>query len=88
VSPVSRGTGIGEKLCKAVEVVSKSWGMNKIVLLVEEGNVPARKLYAKLGYELEHTREHSITLRPDLMTGKFQEIPCNMMILAKSLNSR
>lgn len=87
VSPASRGNGVGEKLCKEVETIVKDWGIGKIALKVEAGNTPARKLYAKLGYKEEESIENSVTLRPDFECGKFQEIPCTMLILTKTLDA-
>jgi ribosomal protein S18 acetylase RimI-like enzyme len=87
VSPASRGNGVGEKLCKEAETIVKDWGIGKIALKVEAGNTPARKLYAKLGYKEEESIENSVTLRPDFECVKFQEIPCTMLILTKTLDA-
>jgi len=85
VSPSARGMGLGEKLCSAVEDVVSDWGMGRILLKVEGENVPAKKLYEKLGFVEECTDEYAITLRPDLENGCFKEIPCSMLTLSKSL---
>jgi len=88
VSPASRGNGVGEKLCKEIETaVGKDWGIGKIALKVEAENVPARKLYAKLGYKEIIKKENSVTLRPDFDSGKFQEIPCAMLTVTKTLGT-
>jgi Acetyltransferases len=87
VSSASRGNGVGQKLCKEVESVVKDWGIGKIALKVEAGNTPARNLYTKLGYKEEVSRDDSITIRPDLENGKFQEMPCTMLILTKTLGT-
>lgn len=85
VSPTSRGSGVGEKLCIQVEEVVRNWGLGKIMLKVEAENIAAKRLYAKLGYKEEVSLENSTTVRPDLNVGTFQEIPCTMLILSKSL---
>lgn len=85
VSSASRGNGVGQKLCKEVESVVKDWGIGKIALKVEAGNTPARNLYTKLGYKEDVSRDDSITIRPDLENGNFQEMPCTMLILTKTL---
>jgi ribosomal protein S18 acetylase RimI-like enzyme len=86
VSPESRGMGLADKLCTAVEdVVSNEWGMEKIMLKVEAENIPAKSLYEKLGFVVDHVDEESIAIRPDLETNSFAEIPCQVLTLSKSL---
>lgn len=88
VSPSARGSGLGEKLCRAVEeIVTEEWGMEKgkMMLKVEGENVPAKKLYEKVGYKEELSEGDAVALRPDMDNGGFCEIPCEMLTLSKSL---
>jgi ribosomal protein S18 acetylase RimI-like enzyme len=86
VSPSSRGMGLGDKLCSVVEdVVSNDWGMGKLMLKVEGENVPAKKLYEKLGFVVECTDNDASAIRPNLENNSFHEVPCEMLTLSKSL---
>ena len=59
----SRGKGLAKEVCQRVEVISGSWGFRELMLLVEEGNAPACKLYESLGYTRVWTRQVS-AVRP------------------------
>jgi ribosomal protein S18 acetylase RimI-like enzyme len=85
VSPSSRGTGLGLKLCTQVEEVVAEWGLKQIMLKVEEGNEPAKKLYEKIGYLEKCIVEDSTTLRPDLENNSFKEMPCTILTLSKGI---
>jgi len=86
VAPSARGSGLGKTLCVAVErIVSGEWNMNRILLKVEGENEPARGLYEKMGYVEEWMEDDAITLRPDTDKGSFQDVPCTMMTLGKTL---
>ncbi len=50
VDPSRRREGIGEKLMKACEEVSREGGASYLYLEVRESNLPAINLYRKLGY--------------------------------------
>lgn len=52
----SRGQGLGKRLCEQCETVAAGWGFSEMMLLVEEANGPARKLYESLGYQRVWTR--------------------------------
>lgn len=52
VSPAARKRGLARKLCVASEyMVKNSWGVSELLLLVEEDNQPAVKLYKRLGFK-------------------------------------
>lgn len=52
VSPAGRRQGLARDLCVACEdTVKEQWGFGELLLLVEDENVPAVKLYKKLGYK-------------------------------------
>jgi ribosomal protein S18 acetylase RimI-like enzyme len=45
VRETSRGQGLGKLLCDRSAVTARAWGFSEMMLLVEEANVPAYKLY-------------------------------------------
>ncbi len=51
-----RGTGLAQRLMEfAEELAAGQWRQKSILLLVRQENIPALKLYRKLGYETEAT---------------------------------
>lgn len=65
VSRKYRRKGIAEKLVKEAErVARKEWGYNLVFLYVEERNIPAVKLYQKLGYRKTWVDKDATTLLP------------------------
>jgi RimJ/RimL family protein N-acetyltransferase len=54
------GRGLGAKLFKAVESWGAPRGVRKLELFVREDNLRARKLYEKLGFEVEGVRRESL----------------------------
>jgi ribosomal protein S18 acetylase RimI-like enzyme len=62
----SRGRGLAKQLCKQCEVIASGWGFSEMMLLVEEANAPARKLYESLGYQRVWTRSiEAARISPD-----------------------
>lgn len=60
-----RRRGLAEDLVKAAETIArKEWGYNECYLYVEKRNVPAIKLYAKLGYRTIWEDDSATTLLP------------------------
>jgi hypothetical protein len=55
------------------------------MLKVEGENVPAKKLYEKLGFVVECTDNDASAIRPNLENNSFHEVPCEMLTLSKSL---
>uniref|UniRef100_A0A6U5BYZ4 N-acetyltransferase domain-containing protein n=1 Tax=Hemiselmis andersenii TaxID=464988 RepID=A0A6U5BYZ4_HEMAN len=51
VSPAARRQGLARKLCVKGEEVVRGWGQDHLLLLVEEGNEPAIRLYRNMGYK-------------------------------------
>lgn len=56
VEPRYRQRGIGQQLLLACERLVEEWGFHELYLHVLENNLPARRLYTKVGYQL-HTVE-------------------------------
>jgi len=56
VEPHYRQQGIGQQLLLACERLVQEWGFHDLYLHVLENNLPARRLYTKMGYQL-HTVE-------------------------------
>jgi len=63
VSPSYRRTGLGSELVEIVEDSCEAWGVDDVLLKVEECNVAARKLYESLGYSQIHRDEEKTALR-------------------------
>jgi len=52
-----RGQGIAKTLVVAAEQNAREWGFDYMYLLVDSENVPAQKLYKKMGYSLFFKQE-------------------------------
>jgi ribosomal protein S18 acetylase RimI-like enzyme len=55
--PAARGQGVGEALCRRFETESLETGLQKAVLSTQPAMEAAHKLYTKLGYERNPTRD-------------------------------
>uniref|UniRef100_A0A7S1B368 N-acetyltransferase domain-containing protein n=1 Tax=Corethron hystrix TaxID=216773 RepID=A0A7S1B368_9STRA len=64
VGPSYRRMGIAEDLVKKTEELALNWGYKECYLLVEKRNVPAVKLYRKLGYRPLWEDKEASTLVP------------------------
>lgn len=85
VSPASRGQGIAQLLCAAVDEQARLWGFSSVVLKVETANQAALKLYGKLGFELEREVSEEPAPRVDSASSTFTEISVDSKILRKFL---
>jgi ribosomal protein S18 acetylase RimI-like enzyme len=65
VAPRARGTGVGERLVQAVLDEAAARGRGRVVLEVTETNEPARRLYERLGFVYDGTRQ-PLPGRPEL----------------------
>ncbi len=54
ISPSARRRGLAKSLCEAGEQAVKTWGCTELLLLVEDKNQPARKLYRSLMHTYVH----------------------------------
>jgi len=63
VSPSYRRTGLGRELCEFCQDACADWGMDDVLLQVEEVNGPARGLYESLGYKAVHRDDQANALR-------------------------
>ncbi|CAN0414262.1 unnamed protein product, partial [Laminaria digitata] len=52
VARAARRKGLAKRLVKRCEDEAKEWGYDEVLLLVEENNQRAKKLYQKLGYKV------------------------------------
>jgi GNAT superfamily N-acetyltransferase len=67
ISKQYRRRGLAEELVKATELIArKEWGYNECYLYVEKRNVPAIKLYTKLGYKPIWEDDNATTLVPSV----------------------
>lgn len=70
-APAARGKGVATGMLTALMDAGKSRGVTEFFLEVREGNVPARSLYTKLGFEeiglrknyYEEPREHAVLMK-------------------------
>ena len=84
VSPASRGQGVAQRLCAEVETVVKGWGYSEMLLLVEEQNEPACRLYEKLGYTERWLDSEGSALRVEGATLVERVAPTRAMFKALS----
>jgi GNAT superfamily N-acetyltransferase len=54
VEPAMRRQGVAEALLNTCEREVQAWGRRQIDLHVMENNLPARQLYLKAGYQIQH----------------------------------
>lgn len=54
VEPAMRRQGVAEALLSTCEQEAQAWGRRQIDLHVMENNLPARQLYLKAGYQIQH----------------------------------
>ena len=67
ISKQYRRRGLAEELVKATESIArKEWGYNECYLYVEKRNIPAIKLYKKMGYKPLWEDESATTLLPSV----------------------
>jgi len=82
----SRGRGLARQLARRCEVISASWGFSEMMLLVEEGNGPARNLYESLGYQRIWTRDVPATrISQDGKGGSLTMERVSTLAMAKAL---
>ena len=70
-APAARGMGVATMMLTALMDAGKSRGVTEFFLEVREGNVPARSLYTKLGFEeiglrknyYEEPKEHAVLMK-------------------------
>ena len=86
VSRQYRRKGIAEKLVKEAErVARKEWGYDLVFLYVEERNIPAVRLYQKLGYRKTWVDDDATTLLPK-PNGKLSNEPTTIVCMKKRLD--
>ncbi len=85
VAPRARRRGLAAALMRACEKQAKEWEFDECLLLVESGNVRARKLYRKLGYkELKGgAEEDAPTLK--VIAGALADVRVTNVAMRKSL---
>eukprot|EP00980_Cylindrotheca_fusiformis_P001463 scaffold345_cov134-Cylindrotheca_fusiformis.AAC.74 len=87
VSREYRRRGIAEKLVKEAERIARyEWGYDDVFLYVEERNVPAIKLYQKLGYRKIWVDDEATTLIPT-GNGKLRNAETRIVCMKKRLDN-
>ena len=56
VDPDARGRGVGEALVQTALAVAAQWGMDAVVLDTGSLNLPAQRLYERVGFQRLHDR--------------------------------
>ena len=74
---------MAKRLCAEAEETITSWGYKEILLLVEEQNIPANKLYEKLGDTERICDPNGVALR--VVSGQLTEQPTPTRVLTKQL---
>lgn len=81
-----RRKGVAEELVKAAEELAQcEWGYKDCYLFVDEQNIPALKLYKKLGYKIEWKDDNATILKPD-SKGGVGKVPSVVFCMRKFLN--
>jgi ribosomal protein S18 acetylase RimI-like enzyme len=62
----SRGTGLAQLLMQHLHSVAKLYGAEKVMLKVNRDNLPARRLYERIGYKLKPFDERQLVGYIDL----------------------
>jgi len=84
VSRQFRRKGIAELLVKEAERVVMDWGHDKCYLYVDKENIPAVRLYQKLGYrEVWEDRDGKIQV--PTANGNLQSKPTTIVCMKKAL---
>jgi hypothetical protein len=74
-----------EDLVRAVEnVARKEWGYEEFYLYVEKQNVPAVRLYRKLGYSILWEDDSAKSLIPS-SRGGLESVPTTLLCMKKSV---
>ncbi|CAM9349345.1 unnamed protein product [Scytosiphon promiscuus] len=85
VARSERRKGLAKRLVKQCEDTCKEWGYDEILLLVEENNTRARRLYAKLGYKMLFRDTKAKKILPD--TYQIRDVPCVNVCMRRDLNA-
>ena len=87
VSRSHRRMGIGEKLVEEAERVARDeWGYDECYLYVEQRNIPAVRMYQKLGYRMVWIDSDAKTLLPTSI-GTLQMAPTTLVCMKKRFGS-
>ena len=79
--------GIGEKLVEEAERVARDeWGYDECYLYVEQRNIPAVRMYQKLGYRMVWIDSDAKTLLPTSI-GTLQMAPTTLVCMKKRFGS-
>jgi len=86
VGRLYRRKGIAQALVqRAEDLARKEWGYNEVYLYVEKRNIPAIRLYRKLGYRKVWEDDSATTLLP-LTNGGMNSSPTTLVCMKKVLN--
>jgi ribosomal protein S18 acetylase RimI-like enzyme len=87
VSRDYRGKGIAQQIVAEVEDLCQEWGYDECYLYVEKRNIPAVKLYQKMGYKTLWQDEQAKTLLPTT-AGDLESAPTVILCMKKILTAK
>ncbi|CBJ49195.1 conserved unknown protein [Ectocarpus siliculosus] len=85
VARSERRKGLAKRLVKHCEDVCRGWGYDEVLLLVEENNKRARRLYSKLGYKMLFRDTKAKKILPD--SYQIRDVPCVNVCMRRDLNA-
>eukprot|EP00752_Nemacystus_decipiens_P005691 g5151.t1 len=85
VARSERRKGLAKRLVKQCEEASREWGYGEMLLLVEENNNRARRLYSKLGYKVLFRDTKAKKILPD--SYQIRDVPCVNVCMRRDLNA-
>jgi len=86
VAKAYRRKGLAEDLVRAAEnLARKEWGYQDFYLYVEKQNVPAVRLYRKMGYSTLWDDDSARSLIPS-SRGGLESVPTTLLCMKKSVN--
>lgn len=85
VARSARRRGLAKRLVKRCEEAAKEWGYDEVLLLVEENNSRARRLYQKIGYRTLFKDNDARKIVPSDYAIK--ELPCTNVCMRRELNA-
>ena len=77
-----RRKGIAKLLIKHAEKQIKEWNYNKVYLLVDVLNKPAKKLYLSSGYKILFNDYNSTSV---IFDEKIKTVPCTNILMSKTI---
>ncbi|CAM9393320.1 unnamed protein product [Ascophyllum nodosum] len=81
----ARRKGLAKRMVRRCEAAAKEWGFDEVLLLVEENNQRAKRLYQKLGYKTLFSDREAKQVVPD--SYQIRDVPCVNVCMRRDLNA-